>query len=300
MSTPKPDVRKTSLFSFVINGVQIALMVGVMLFLAFTDVVVQDPLLAEFFIGLAALVVAAGAVFDIRDAIYTQKMLTQVDDMDTTIEDMASLNNTLRAQRHDFLNHLQVVYSLMEMEEYQEAGEYIERVYGSITSVSRSLKTANPAINALLQVKLNACEQEHIAVKLDITSNWQMLPMPGWEMCKVLSNLIDNAIDALHDTKEPKVTITLTEDLHTYRFSVANNGPMIPAKRQQAIFQPGVTSKQAGPGHGMGLYIVRQTMSAFGGEIHLSSDENQTIFGGWLPKAGKPAETKNIEQENDK
>ena len=55
-------------------------------------------------------------------------------------------------------------------QEYEEAQNYIEKVYGDIASLSRSMKTANPAVNALLQVKLAACEKRGIPLILDITS----------------------------------------------------------------------------------------------------------------------------------
>lgn len=278
------SVEKASVFSIVINAIELAMMAVVLGYVLFTDPAQRNPLLADFFISLAVLVTGAGAAFDIRDALYTRRLLKQVDDMDDTIGDMADLNNTLRAQRHDFLNHLQVVYSLMEMEEYGEANAYIEKVYGSITSVSRALKTANPAVNALLQVKLAACEKAGVKAETNITSAWRDLPLPGWEMCKVLSNLIDNAIDALQEVEDRRLTLTLTEDLHAFRFTVANNGPMIPVRSQQTIFLPGVSTKNAGPGHGMGLYIVRKTLQEHGGDIELVSDAEHTAFSGWVPK----------------
>ena len=106
--------------------------------------------------------------------------------------------------------------------------------------------------------------------------------MPGWEMCKVLSNLIDNAIDALEEVTDRSLTVTLTEDLRSFRFAVSNNGPMIPVKSRESIFQPGITSK--GDGHGMGLHIVRETLRRRGGDIELVSDAEQTEFRGFVPR----------------
>ena len=120
--------------------------------------------LTRWVVCIAAIVVAWGAAVDIREALSTRKILSQIDDMDTTIGQMEDFNNTLRSQRHDFLNHLQVVYSLIEMQEYEEANAYIDKVYGAITSVSRVIKTANPAINALLTVKSAACEKAGYAL----------------------------------------------------------------------------------------------------------------------------------------
>ena len=282
------NVKKVSAIAIVTNALQVGLVVGMVLYVLLVPHAVLDTVMAKYILVIAASVVVWGAVVDIREALSTRRLLSQLDDMDHTIEAMESLNNTLRAQRHDFLNHLQVVYSLMEMEEYGEANAYIEKVYGAITAVSRVMKTANPAINALLQVKLAACEKAGVQAEVNIQSAWKDLPVPGWEMCKVLSNLIDNALDALEEV-EPvgrRLRITLTEDLRSYRFSVANTGPMIPLKSQKAIFGAGITTKAAG--HGRGLFIVKKTLNDRGGDIDVTSSPELTEFSGWVPKEIAP------------
>lgn len=280
------EVKKATILAIVVNSLQI-LMVGVIvLYMYMTPGDIADLPLARALVAVAAAVVIWGGVIDIRDALDSRKLLQQLDDMDQTIEAQEDLNITLRAQRHDFLNHLQVVYSLIEMKEYKEANDYIERVYGSIASVGKVLRTANPAINALLQVKLGVCEKAGIQVKLDIRSAWKDLSIPGWEMCKVLGNLLDNAIDALQEVSDRRLTLTLTEDLKAFRFSVKNSGPMIPVKLQASIFQPGITTKAAG--HGMGLFIVRRTVQEWGGDIRLISDAKETEFSGFIPREVKP------------
>ena len=282
------NVKKVSTIAIVTNALQVGLVVGMVLYVLLVPHAELDTVMAKYILVIAASVVVWGAVVDIREALSTRRLLGQLDDMDSTIEAMESLNNTLRAQRHDFLNHLQVVYSLMEMEEYGEANAYIEKVYGAITAVSRVMKTANPAINALLQVKLSACDKAGVQAEVNIQSAWKDLPVPGWEMCKVLSNLIDNALDALEEVEPAgrKLRITLTEDLRSYRFSVANTGPMIPLKSQKAIFGAGITTKAAG--HGMGLFIVKKTLNDRGGDIEVASSPELTEFSGWVPKEIAP------------
>ena len=276
------EVKKASMLAIVINALQILMVLVIMLYMYITPGEAADMPLIRVLVGVAALVVIWGAVIDIRDALSSRQLLQQLDDMDDTIVTQEELNNALRAQRHDFLNHLQVVYSLIEMKDYKEANEYIEKVYGSIASLGKVLRTANPAINALLQVKLAVCEKAGIQVTLNIRSAWKNLPIPGWEMCKVLGNLLDNAIDALEEVSDRKLTLTLTEDLKSFRFSVENNGPMIPVKLQGTIFQPGITTKASG--HGMGLYIVRRTLQDWGGDVKLVSDDRHTEFAGFVPR----------------
>lgn len=214
------SVKKATNYAIIINSLEILLILGVMTLVVISPQYDFSPRMMRLLVGVAAAVIIWGAVMDIREAMSTRRLLSQLDAMDDTIDAMEKLNNTLRAQRHDFLNHLQVVYSLMEMEEYGEANSYIEKVYGRITAVSRVLKTASAPINALLQVKLAACEKAGVQVTLNITSTWKELPISGWEMCKVLSNLIDNAIDAMADLPNGKkhLTITLTENLKEYVF----------------------------------------------------------------------------------
>lgn len=286
----KPDkpvsVRKAINYAIVINALQIAL---ILVMLAAIIIVPEIETSYKLLLTLtitASLVIIWGAVVDIREALHTRKLITQLDDMDDTIDAMSQFNNTLRAQRHDFLNHLQVVYSLIEMEEYAEANDYIEKVYGKITSVSRVMKTANPAVNALLQVKVAACEKAGVQVDVTITSKWETLEstLPDWEMCKVLSNLIDNAVDAMESVPEGKrrLSITLGENVKQYTFRVENTGEMIPENIREHLFIPGFTTK--GDGHGMGLHIVRRTLRDRGGEIEVRSDENTTVFSGFVPK----------------
>ena len=285
------SIRKATYYAVIINGLQILLILVVLFAVLFVPEIKTSPRLLLMLTLLASLVVIWGAVVDISEALSTRRLVRQLDDMDQTIEAMSNLNITLRTQRHDFLNHLQVVYSLIEMEEYGEANEYIEQVYGRITAISRVMKTAVPAVNALLQVKAAACEQARVRLTLEITSKWETLEntMPAWEMCKVLSNLIDNAIDAMEKTaaKKRQLTISLTENLRQYYFCVSNSGTPIAPDMQESIFQPGITTK--GEGHGMGLYIVRKTIRDRGGDIMLESNAERTAFSGYVPKLAAPA-----------
>lgn len=287
------SVRKATNYAIVINGLQIALILVMLLAIIIVPEISASYHLLLTLTVVASLVIVWGAVVDIREALNTRKLLTQLDDMDETIDAMSQFNNTLRAQRHDFLNHLQVVYSLIEMAEYQEANDYIEQVYGRITAVSRVVKTANPAVNALLMVKTAACEKAGVPVEVAITSKWETLEnaMPDWEMCKVLSNLIDNAIDAMETVpaSRRKLLIALGENVKQYTFRVENTGEAIPEGIREHIFIPGFTTK--GEGHGMGLHIVRRTLRERGGDVRVESDDEHTVFSGFVPKVIMHAET---------
>lgn len=92
---------------------------------------------------------------------------------------------------------MQVVHGLLELEEYEEAKVYMNSVFKEIMKVSKALKTAQPAVNALLQAKLQIAEERGIDMYLEIKSDLKALQIEPWELCKVLANIIDNAMTAL-------------------------------------------------------------------------------------------------------
>ena len=289
---PQFNMKKAAVYSVVINAFQILAMLALAIYV-FTDEfnhVLQDSL-GDILILMLTVVVIWGAVVDIREAVKTGRMHVQLHGLDETVTQMTDMNHALRAQRHDFLNHLQVVYSLMEMEEFSEAQQYISQVYGNIQALSRQLKTACAPVNALLRAKTTEAEGKKIRLFVDVKAAWKDLPLPAWEMCRVLSNLIDNAMDALAGKKDAAITVTLKEDVRSFSFSVANNGPMIAAEAAEKIFEAGFSGK--GEGRGMGLHICRKTLRQYEGDLTVSSTETETVFSGYVPKqnminGGKP------------
>ena len=276
------DVGKASMYAVIVNVSEIAVLLAFILYVMLMDVTEENHHFIQALAILGGLTASWGAFLDIREALMTRRRLRVIEALEQTNTEMDTLNHTLRAQRHDFLNHLQVVYSLMEMKEYGDATDYLEKVYGEIRSVSSFLRTKSTAVNALLKVKAGACADRGIDLQLDIKSSLDGLTMPAWELCRVLANLIDNAMDALKTSSKPCICITIAEDLRAYTFTVANNGDPIPPAMLEKIFEAGVSTK--GEGHGMGLSIVRETLDGYGGTVTCESDAKQTAFRVSLPK----------------
>ena len=276
------NLKKAVIYTVVINMLQIAGSITVAVMSLITGGHAFIGLPEQVLLCTMTLLVSGGAVLDIREAFSARELASDADMLQDAYAQLEDLNGTLRAQRHDFMNHLQVVFSLLELEDYKEASDYIERVYGDIRRVSRTLKTAHPAINALLAAKVGDCEARGVHVDLQIESPWAGLPVESWEMCRVLGNLIDNAMDAMKDAPEPRLLIRLSESVQSYTFVIANNGPMIQPSIAERIFQRGFSTK--GEGRGMGLSIVRGIMESGGGRLTLASDERETRFEGTLPK----------------
>ena len=284
------DIKKAARYAIILNAVQIAAAVAIALLVLLTDVEARASWrYIAALVCVSALLVICGAIVDIGNALSADRIKQQSEMLEEAYAQLESLNGALRAQRHDFRNHLQVIGGLLEMGESDEAAKYIDRVYGSVGALSAQLRTASPAVNALLRVKTAEAQKRGVAMDVIVRSAWEGLPAQGWEMCRVLGNLIDNAMDALKDTPSPRVTVTLGEELRALIFSVENNGPEIPMEIREKIFQPGFTTK--GGKRGQGLAIVREIIAGYGGELTLESDENHTAFCGRLPRgAAQPPE----------
>ncbi|MEN6315187.1 MAG: Spo0B domain-containing protein [Clostridiaceae bacterium] len=291
---------KTVLMIIVLNLSQIALIAAVLFYLVDTEgdlSLVSDPwILILLFMILAAIIINSMAAFRNRSSLVRTAYQFQL--LQDTLGKLEDLNTTLRAQRHDFMNQLQVVYSLIEMDEYKTAAEYIEKVYGDIQKVSRVMKTSNAAVNALLQAKLLTCEKSGITAELDVTTQLKDLAIPSWEFCRVLGNLLDNAIYALQEKRGDRLLkIELREDLKYYYFKVSDNGDPIPGHLHEKIFEPGFTTK-GDKGEGMGLSISKDIIKNYGGTIRLISNADMTAFEGYIPRPVASLEALNNESNN--
>ncbi|RRH69888.1 sensor histidine kinase [Falsigemmobacter faecalis] len=85
---------------------------------------------------------------------------------------------------------------------------------------------------------------------------------------QVLVNLIQNAQEALHDTRDPVITLEVTADETTVTFDLRDNGPGIEPWMVPQLFMPFATSKSEGLG--LGLVIARDIARDLGGELSLA------------------------------
>ena len=279
---PTADVNKAAVYAIVINSVQLLMLLLFVLYVTVGDLSESSRLNLQVLAVTGAVMAGWGAVLDIRDAVAARRLTRKVGQLETTNQQMDQLNLEMRAQRHDFISHIQVVYSLLQMEEHQEAIDYLEKIYSQLATVNRVLRTKMTAFNALLQVKSAAAEKRGIALEMDIRTTMERLTIPAWELCCVVSNLLDNAMDAAAFSAVPAITLRAGETLGQITLSVENNGASIPVAIRDRLFEPGVTSK--GENHGMGLSIVKKILEQYGGSISVTAEDHHTVFTIVLPR----------------
>lgn len=263
---------KISYLAVLTNSIQIICALSILLY-AFFSRSFNLPETAELaLVAVASGVLIWGGVVDIRDAMIMRRIEEQNRMLEDAYGQLEDLNATLRKQRHDFKNHLQVVYTLTEMQAYADAQDYVKRIYEDVQSVGSLLRTAVPAVNALLSAKSADCADKNIRFEADIQSSWSEIPVSGWELCRIIGNLVDNAIDALSEApaEAPCIIVRIHESIEAWTLIVENNGPEIATEHKKSILLPGFTTKSAG--HGNGLSIVKELVDTYSGLFSFDSN----------------------------
>jgi signal transduction histidine kinase len=103
----------------------------------------------------------------------------------------------------------------------------------------------------------------------------------GSELNQVWTNLIDNAIDAMHGRGELRVRTY--RDADCVVVEIGDDGPGIPSEVQPHIFEPFFTTKGVGQGTGLGLDTVQRIVKKHRGNIQVNSTPGDTRFQVWLP-----------------
>jgi two-component system, CitB family, sensor kinase len=223
---------------------------------------------------------SVGVVTTFRDRTELESLLRELDTM-------RGLADSLRAQGHETANQLQAMVGLVELERYEEAVEFATEEVAIAQELLSRLQDGvrEPALVGLLLGK-NAAARER-GVEFEISDSTFATPgVPGTALVTIVGNLIDNALDAVADVSSPRVEVRLESSPEQAKIEVRDTGPGVPSYR---VFELGWTTKPASNGsRGLGLALVRQTVTRLGGSISMRNDHG-AIFTVTLPLHEKTA-----------
>ncbi|MDQ2071263.1 ATP-binding protein [Haloarcula sp. H-GB4] len=97
-------------------------------------------------------------------------------------------------------------------------------------------------------------------------------------------NVLTNAIQH-NDSAPPSVAVDVTDDGDAVSVTVSDNGPGIPDEQKRTVFERG-EKRPDSEGTGVGLYLVRTLVDAYGGDVWVEDNEPRgAVVGLTLPKA---------------
>jgi len=208
-----------------------------------------------------------GAIASFRDKTNVTRMAEEL----TGAKKMAW---SLRAQNHEFMNKLHTIAGLIQLEDYDEAMQFISDVAKVRSNISNILteNIKDASLSALLLSKYNKAEENRVKLKIDENSKLTKLPqyMTSEEIVSVIGNLIENSLDEVENDGNGFIYIKIVENKHILTIKVKDNGGGIPVECREKIYEQGFSTKEGQRGHGM--YIVKKIIDEFNGTINFDVD----------------------------
>lgn len=116
-----------------------------------------------------------------------------------SIESICELYNTQRKNVHDFRAHINTLTALLKSHDYSSAENYLSSISNQQSERLFLVNSHNTILDALFNTKV--AEAIHLGIDVDFDVNdLSMLPLDSTDMIVLLSNLIDNAIEACNST----------------------------------------------------------------------------------------------------
>ncbi|MGL5314118.1 MAG: sensor histidine kinase, partial [Peptostreptococcaceae bacterium] len=196
--------------------------------------------------------------------------------MSNNIKQMTDTVDLLRTQKHDYMNHMQVILMQISNGKNEDARRYILGLAEEVKCNGSSFDTGNNYLDAILNFKNAKCSEVNIELTACIDSILENTAFEDTQLSSIFLNIIDNAIDELQKLNRLNKYIhvdTYIEDCN-HIISIKNNGSKILDTNK--IFEMGVSSK--GNNRGYGLYSIKQMLLRNKSSIYVLSDEEETEF----------------------
>jgi len=210
--------------------------------------------------------------------------LTEVRRRAEELTGIKQINESLRAQNHEFINKLHTISGLIQLEEYEEAIRFITRTSENrqeiIALLTRCIKDSSVA--GLILGKYNRAREQKTEFSLDPESYLPSLPGRTDLISLILGNLLENSLEELAGSPEGRIGLSIAEEGNKIIIELEDNGAGISREEQSKVFKKGFSRK--GADRGFGLFLIREKIRDAGGTIHLESRPGETLFTIILPK----------------
>lgn len=172
--------------------------------------------------------------------------------------------------KHDMKNHLRSLFSDIKSGNLSEAQKHISDIVDVYESGTEIINTGYPAIDSLVNFKLQTAKQNGIRVSVN-ASLPSDLNLSSFDMTVILGNLLDNALQAVSlVTENGFIDFAIHYSKGMLLIKVTN--PFKTAiKREKGVI---VTSKADKENHGYGLKSVNETVEKYNGTVNINPDND--------------------------
>lgn len=202
---------------------------------------------------------------------------------DAYLENVENNYQRTRELWHDLKNHINLLNVLLSEKKYEQMEDYLKVFGEDVDSLTLPVKSGNIIVDALLEDKVARARKEDVEVSLSLCNLTGLLLKPD-EICGLLGNLLDNALEANRQVQEGKfLEIDCREQAESYYIRV-KNASAGKAKEQGGVLQTAKTDRRNRVGHGLGLRSAERIAHGCGGELVVDSREREFTVVVRLPR----------------
>lgn len=200
---------------------------------------------------------------DKRIAAYQRELI------ETHYQEVDNMYRKMRGWRHDYRNHIQAMKVMAANGNMDGIKAYLDELDTDLNTVDTVVKTGNAMADAILNSKISLAQSKSIAVHCDAHIPVK-LQMSELDLCCILGNLFDNAIEASLALPEGERQIRVYMDMKGTQLYISFTNFTSGRKLNKVgnIFK---TSK--GDGHGFGLVRIDNIIERLGGYLSRNSED---------------------------
>lgn len=196
-----------------------------------------------------------------------QQLSVQMKHMD----EMMVAQKEIRSVRHDLKNHMIALKSCFENGKFDQGITYIQHLENQITQQgSGGFDTGNTILDAILFSKKSSALDKKIRFESTIQIP-EDLNLDPTDICVLLGNALDNAIEACEKVEDPYIRISLIYEKDSLLCRIINPAP---AKVHASLR----TTKADPENHGIGLHNIQQTLEKYKHIFRAGRDHHEFVF----------------------
>ncbi len=246
----------------IFSAIVILLYLGILFLGVYYDGFIAGGISALFFILLEYLLQRIMKREEDKTIIYQNKLMKQ------QMDEIENIYMTMRGWRHDYHNHLQSLKGYLSLNKVDQMKNYLNELETDLDSIDTLYHSGNLQLDSILNAKLAIAEKGHIRIHCDASIPPQ-LHVSDLDLCVILGNLLDNAIESCRKIENPderfiRVYIgILKKQLY---ISITNATSETVKQRTDHYF----TTKRGDHGHG--LKRVDQVVKKYDGYLNRQNE----------------------------
>ena len=212
---------------------------------------------------------------DKRNATYQRDLI------ETHNREVENMYRQIRGWRHDYRNHIQTMKAYAAAGDMEAISAYLDALDTDLNTVDTVVKTGNAMADAILNSKISLAKAKGITVRADAHIP-VTLRISEIDLCVIIGNLFDNAIEASLFLPEEKRFIRVYMDMKNTQLYVSFTN-FTAAKKQNK--ESGRFRTTKGEGHGFGLVRIDRIVERLDGYISRNSEDGAFTTEILLPQA---------------